>query len=290
MAVELEIKDGDPWWLSPDIWVVPGDDPNAAAGIPFAGFPAYMWARVHNHGSDPVANAEVRFYWADPSTAFDRTTAIFVGSSYVSLSPGETGEVLLLSPWIPEYVNHGHECILVETFHPLLDPLQSSPAFNTPNDRKVAQLNLSVVRGIHSGFFGTTLYQVNTTRRDQRFRLVAKPAPLATLKRLVRSLNLDVDLTVEPGKVSKLGFVDKTCPDETDLKGKLSADLKIEISSHRKTRRSLVGQVKSGPALIHVMQYHEDRLVGGQSVLVLPADAKPDPKARTKKTARRTAA
>ena len=39
MAVQLEIRDGQPYWyLSPDIWAVPGSDPNGA--------PETQWATV----------------------------------------------------------------------------------------------------------------------------------------------------------------------------------------------------------------------------------------------------
>ena len=41
MAVALEIRDGNPWWyLSTDLWVVPGDDPDGTPGPPVAGSPA----------------------------------------------------------------------------------------------------------------------------------------------------------------------------------------------------------------------------------------------------------
>lgn len=93
MAVELENRDGDLWWLSPDVWVVPGTDPEGSPGTPIAGTPAYMWARVRNNGTSTVNNAEVRFYWADPSAAFDRNTAHYVGSSFVSLGPAEISDV-----------------------------------------------------------------------------------------------------------------------------------------------------------------------------------------------------
>ena len=36
MAVELEIRDGDPWYLSPDVWTVPGNDPEGPPGLPIA--------------------------------------------------------------------------------------------------------------------------------------------------------------------------------------------------------------------------------------------------------------
>jgi hypothetical protein len=101
MAVELWIDDGDPWYLSPDIWVVPGNDPNGLPGIPILNMPSYVWARVHNRGTTGVSNATVRYYWADPSMAITPSTATLIGTSYVNLTPGETKEVLCLTRWIP---------------------------------------------------------------------------------------------------------------------------------------------------------------------------------------------
>ena len=105
MAVELWIDDGSPWYLSPDIWVVPSDDPNDLPGVPFEGISAYVWANVHNRGSAAVTNATVRFYWADPSTMITRSSATLIGTSSTSLIPGETKPVLCVTPWIPAIVS-----------------------------------------------------------------------------------------------------------------------------------------------------------------------------------------
>ena len=116
MAVQLEIDDGNPWYLGPDIWAVPGDDPNGLPGIPRAGQTAYVWARVHNRGSDPVSNGTVRYWWADPSTTITENTATPIGTANVSLDAKQTAEVLCLTPWTPSWVNNGHECLIVEAF------------------------------------------------------------------------------------------------------------------------------------------------------------------------------
>ena len=291
MAVELEIRDGDPWWLSPDVWIVPGSDPLGAPGMPIAGLPAYIWARVRNQGDTEVVNAEVRFYWADPSTAFDRTSAHLVGSAFVSLEAGQQTEVLLLVPWVPEFVNNGHACILAEAFHAFADPLPASPAFNVPTDRHVAQRNLTIGMAAASGFFGFTTTQMNTSRLSTNFRLVAEAAPLKALKPMLKSLALDLDLTQDPGTVKRLGFVDLACPTQDDLKRKHDSEIALEIPGQGKSRRSLIGQLSGGPALIHIKQYHGKRLIGGQSILVLPEEKAQasSPKTR-KKSARRTAA
>src|SRR5690242_16805294 len=42
-SADLLIEDGTPnWWLSPDIWAVPGNDPNGTPGTPAGGDTAYV--------------------------------------------------------------------------------------------------------------------------------------------------------------------------------------------------------------------------------------------------------
>ena len=96
MAIELEIRDGNPWWMSPDLWVVPGSDPTGPPGTPVAGDMAYLWAQVRNIGESRVENVTVRFYWANPAVGVDRTTANFVGSANVTLDGGQVSDVLCL--------------------------------------------------------------------------------------------------------------------------------------------------------------------------------------------------
>lgn len=147
MSVELEIEDGTPWYLSPDIWVLPGTDPSGPPGTPTAGAASYIWARVHNRGTTAVSNATVRFYWANPATLVGSASATLVGTSYVTLGAGESREVLCVTPWVPSWVNDGHECLVVEAFA-AADPLPvRSPTdpFDVPYDRHVAQLNLNLI-------------------------------------------------------------------------------------------------------------------------------------------------
>lgn len=272
MSVQLEIRDGDPWWLSPDVWVVPGDDPEGAPGMPVAGVPAYMWARVRNNGTSAVTNAEVRFYWADPSAAFDRNTAHHVGTSFVTLDPSEVSDVLLLVPWIPEFVNDGHECILAEAFHTSLDPLPASPAFNVPTDDHVAQRNLSVALAATSGFFSLNFNAFNTSRKATAFTLVAEVGGAEALKPILNTIGWDFDLGAFNGQITDLGFIKKRCPEAGDLDKASGPKLDFEVQGDRKENFTLIGKIKGGPALIHITQYHHERVVGGLSLVVLTAD------------------
>ena len=152
MSAHLIIHDGasPQWWLSPDIWVVPGNDPNGPPGSPIAGKPAYVWARVSNVGDSYAEGTRVDFYWANPSAQMVVGVASPIGSAYVDLAPGDTQEVLCLVPWLPVVVNGGHECLLAVAhgpgdMNPLPDPLPNGYPFDPPSHDQIAQLNLSVL-------------------------------------------------------------------------------------------------------------------------------------------------
>ena len=85
MPVQLHIRDGNPYWyLSPDIWVVPGNDPSASPGNPIAGQAAYLWAHVANIGSTDANSVRVDFFWANPALQVTRSNATLVGSAFTT--------------------------------------------------------------------------------------------------------------------------------------------------------------------------------------------------------------
>jgi hypothetical protein len=284
MAVELEVRDGDPWWLSPDVWTVPGD-PVGPPGLPVVGQATYLWARVRNNGSTGITNATVRFYWANPAVGFDRDTAHLVGTSFVSLAPAASAEVLCLAPWVPEWVNGGHECVLAEAYH-TQDPLPATPAFDVPTDRHVAQRNLSVVMALQSGMFRLQLVLYNTQRTARTFRLEAVQGRLDELRPLLPRLGKRFEPPSREGKLARYTFSDDPCAgadDFDDEKGKSekggrgakAGSYELAVTGKGSAAKTLVGEVKNGAALVHVRQMAGDRVVGGASALVLaPTEAK----------------
>lgn len=194
MPIELWIDDGSPWYLSPDIWIVPNDDPNETPGQPVENISAYVWTRVHNRGTTAVTGATVNYYWADPSTVITRSSAHLIGFSAVSLMPGETREVLCITPWMPQFINNGHECLLTEVFHPS-DPLlphTPSDPFQVPSDRHIAQRNISVI-GVQADkrILVYPFLIANTERfHSKKMTLRVRQAPFELLKPLQKSLGL----------------------------------------------------------------------------------------------------
>lgn len=147
MSAIIEVRDGTQyWWDSPDIWVVPGNNPNGSPGQPVAGQPNFLWGRAHNAGDQPALGARVNFYWSNPATGVIRSNSTLVGTSFVDLYSGETKEVLCVIPWVPVVVNDGHECVVAEVVHagdPLPFPIPDP--FDPPMYRQVAQKNLTVL-------------------------------------------------------------------------------------------------------------------------------------------------
>lgn len=267
MSVELEIRDGSPYWyLSPDIWTVPGDDPEGPPGMPIVGTPAFLWASVRNNGRTAVQSATVRFYWANPNVGFDRNTANFIGSAFVSLDPGQAQDVLCLTPWIPAFVNGGHECVLAEAFH-TSDPLPAGPVFNVPTDRHVAQLNLNVVMALKH--FTAPFEIHNPTRKARAFRLEIKEGDLRDLEALTpRHRKLLENL--KSGKVGNLHLSNSVCACDENGRQKYAPDPRnIQVPPNGRVGLSLAGDIDGGAALIHIRQFDERREVGGLSVLVI---------------------
>ena len=75
MSLNLLIRDGEPhWWNSPDIWVVPGNDPNGPPGQPVAGEPAFIWGRIKNDGEQAGFAVTI----LSVATARNLTTSLFM--------------------------------------------------------------------------------------------------------------------------------------------------------------------------------------------------------------------
>jgi len=273
MAVQIEIRDGDPWYLSPDVWTVPGDDPEGAPGMPVEGASCFLWAKVRNNGSTRAEGVTINYYWADPSAGFNRSTANFVGTSYTALDPGETRDVLCLTPWFPAFINDGHACILAEAFVPNVDPLPDSIEFNVPTDRHVAQRNLSIVQASTArGFFGFSFMLINNSRLEQSFEVNLRQGKAGELKALATHLP---DLPTKLGKAKGIVFTaEKSCFSEGADLPKEKNKKQVRLKGNQKIAVHIAGQVDKSPALIHVDQVLNDRVVGGLSVLVNHTNSK----------------
>lgn len=263
----LEIADGNPWYISPDIWTVPGADPTGAPGLPREGESCYLWARVHNSGSS-ADNVSVRFYWADPSTAFNRNSATLVGTAFTSFSGVGTNEVLCLSAWLPSWVNGGHECVLAEAFHPS-DPLPATPDFNVTADRHTAQRNLNVIAASNGAF---QMYFVARNPRRTRAKVLLETRTGST-RELAKAFPGLAKTWPKPdgkGKLAAVGLIDGRCVDAEEIRRAHKDSVSLELDGGGTRGYTVAGLVEGGAAVVHVVQSIEGVEMGGLTVLVLP--------------------
>lgn len=160
------------FWESPDIFVLPGVDASAAplvpptfGGIAKAGVPNTLYAHLWNLGKAPAFRVRVEFYWFNPSLGISQADANFIGATSVDLgnrftrsaswtearsagvpyvTMGSHAIVRCPTSWVPEFVNNGHECLVVRVSEPMLDAV-SPDQFSATSDRHVAQRNIAVV-------------------------------------------------------------------------------------------------------------------------------------------------
>jgi hypothetical protein len=269
MPTILEIEDGNPWWNSHDIWVVPGNDPNGAPGSPIAGEPAFLWARVHNKGREAVSGARVNYYWSNPAAGVLRSNSTIIGSAFVDLNPGETKEVLCIIPWIPVIVNDGHECVVAEVIH-FSDPLPSPlpDPFDPPTYRQIAQKNLTVLA---MSMLKTLILpiQVAAPMRMEQQLLVGIEVGGTLDDRLLYQLGLKghkpagkvdpkVGLSLEPG-----------CGEDGELQRQVRLSLKPGTARAVYLRVSPFELQPRTYALINVISRSAQKVVGGITYVVV---------------------
>ena len=160
------------FWESPDIFVLPGVEAAAAplmppgfGGLAKAAVPNTIYAHLWNLGKAPAYRVRVEFYWFNPSLGISRSDANFIGATWVDLgnrfsrlpqwtearSAGEPyvtlgSQAIVRCPvsWVPQFVNNGHECLVVKVSEPMMDAVPPDQ-FSAAADRHVAQRNIAVV-------------------------------------------------------------------------------------------------------------------------------------------------
>jgi hypothetical protein len=280
---DLVIDHGNPWWLSPDVWVVPAANPNEAspgAQSPVAGQQYLATANVHSQAATGVQYGTVYYFWADPSLSITTANANAIGSSQVSVNAGQAQITQCANPWIPTLLPNGsgHECLVAAVVENTGPGQVGPPPANLDgnNDPTVGQHNLGVVT-MSPHMQGQFIYPFqifNGERVERAFEILAERAPLEQARPFLRGLPGGEGILKEPGKLGRFGIVTKPRPSPEECERLEPSVPKLKLGSHEKAWFSVVGTVEGGAALIHVTQRLDGRVIGGLSVLVLPETKK----------------
>jgi len=154
---------GTVFWESPDVWTL------GSLGInqPVAGEPTQVFARVTNLGLADANGVTIQYWWANPSIAITPASVHPIGLLTGITIPAQNSMVFQ-SPtdWTPIQVNNGHECLIVQAFIPVIDPL-TDPMHPT-GDRHVGQKNEQLVMLAQSQRFEFKLEARNFTAQEQQ--------------------------------------------------------------------------------------------------------------------------
>jgi LysM repeat protein len=143
------------FWESPDIFVLPEVAPDAAppvppklGGVAEAGKDNTIYAHVWNLGQAPAYQVVVEFWWFNPTLGFSDGDANLIGWTVTMLNArsqrGCHKVVKCPTSWKAQFLNGGHECLVVRIYDKATDPL-SDPRWDAARNRHVAQRNIHVM-------------------------------------------------------------------------------------------------------------------------------------------------
>jgi hypothetical protein len=282
----LFIGQGDPWWLSPNVWAVPVGNPNLPSpGVlhPVVGEQYYLNANVGNDSSQPFLDVNVYFFVANPSVGIiTSVNAKLIGTWSGEIDPAlpnplistvsSGGPPSYSPPWIPAIENHGHECIIAAIVEGALTPPAVLNGDNYPPT--IAQHNLGVVQtsAQMKGRFHYAFEVWNTARVERSFTVTAEAARPADAARILKSLGQEASYGERYGNPEHLGFVQTRSPAPSELDAAHPVLEAVKLAPLSCTGFSLLGTLRGGRSLIHVTQRFEDQIVGGLSLLVVAED------------------
>ncbi|ROT34047.1 twin-arginine translocation signal domain-containing protein [Micromonospora sp. HM5-17] len=267
-GADLLIRDGSPhWWLSPDIWVVPGTDPNGTPGTPAAGDTAYVWARVQNTGRQDAFGVELRFYWGNPSVQMFYSTLNLIGTAYADIPAGDTQDVLCLVPWHVVTVNNGHECLVVVASAPGDPPLPDAvDPVGYPN---VAQRNLTLASAGKQDFKLTLT--VTAPRRESKWVRIGAQIGGELPRETLKTLDLTDSKPVEK-PVVEVGFAEKPITDPKEGIGVPELELEVPAGRSVPVYLTIRGGADLGAGqyqLVEVLETQDKQTLGGISFAVV---------------------
>jgi hypothetical protein len=171
------------FWESPDVFVLPNVKPENAppvppklGGVALAGADNTVYAHVWNLGQLPALDVLVEFYWFNPTLGFREGEQNLIGYQFIpqldgrGMGPRSHMVVKCPESWTAQYVNGGHECLVVRATSAVSDGL-SNPAWDAGQNRHIGQRNIHVMTAAEAAAKPTIGIHVGP--------LFAQPAQLA---------------------------------------------------------------------------------------------------------------
>ena len=266
-----------PLYLNPNIWTVVGADPTTAPlSAPHINSTTWIWCSVANTGSQPVAAVTVRFYVRNPSAVLTPGSGPPLGTSTVALLAGETKEVLCVTPWIPAWVNNGHECVVCE-LSASADPGVFPP--DNPwdlNDRHVAQRNFQLVAAGSASRFSFSSIVVLGLANASVARVKIQPGSEKVFRQTLQSIGLEERVTKNVTGSCRFGLLaNYRCHDKLPEDPTRSTEIQIKLERNNQGGATAVvrepsdGWTEGSAGLFFIEQLDNNgSLIGGSAMMV----------------------
>lgn len=261
----------NPSWMNPNVWA---GDVSGNPVTPTVGKACYIWASVANTG-DEDANVTVQFYWLNTSLTLNYGNANVVGIGAGFVSAGGSQNIVCNTPWIPVYVNGGHEC-LVAVCGALVDPPPPTQSNNIvdASDAQTAMHNLTVVqpsKDTSQIVYKFSLASSNTARPGEGI-VQARRVPLQDYQGALQQKGL-TSLPDEAGDAQSF-YISHS--DQSRTSDGLPINLGTQFAVAPNTDHDLALVVNlppspvQGSAALYFIEYLEQgKTVGGVGVIVL---------------------
>ncbi|KAF3929776.1 hypothetical protein ABW19_dt0206105 [Dactylella cylindrospora] len=256
------------------------DDPTPV--IPTRDIPVYILASIKNSGKQTTNGATVKFWVCDPSTSPTPDNSQLVGVSNVSLTPGETKEVLCVTPWVPQWINAGHQCIICEV-SALNDPAPVHP--NTPWDilnRHVAQHNVDIRFSSPRNYAILSQMAALSLHQNTSVKVTIRKAPKEIFKQALASFGVSGKINVTDA--ARSGLVEDYVPGQCPPK---ECDSTLEWKSPKPNRTRPFHALVELPddnfkrsAAIFLVEQHDEKgkLIGGVAVVLIGGEQQEIPR------------
>jgi hypothetical protein len=229
------------FWESPDLWLQSSLGLNQAV----AGEPNTVFARVNNYGLQYATGVFVKFWWVNPSLGVTEATAHLIGMETLNIPSGWSKVVQCSTPWVPVVENGGHECLIVEAYIPVFDPL-TAPMYPWV-DRHVGQRNVNLVTLSAGQYLSMSLQAVNIADFAQALTIEVQPV---------------LQKEIPPA------LADRARTLRTEIKPPSAA---LPVSLRLSDERSAV----TGGAITHAAQFKPNEIRTIEIGAQVPANAKP---------------
>lgn len=252
---------GNPVWANPNLWT---GDKDGKPVTPKHGEDCYLWVNVENNGTEEDKIISVSFYILQPAAGLTWPEISFGVGSANSIAVGANKNIVCGTVWKPDSSKDAHQCLVA-----VVSCMDCPPPPTTPGTKVNASLDQ------------VAQHNVSIQKLEGRQNIILRPFHVINAKSAGRIVVARKTLTDYASVLKRRGIAPgiKEAPNEQSSKivrqsdGVVMGDNVMNFSAGETHALNLsVSFIEHKPgtaALYDVMQYEDNELKGGVSLIVI---------------------